>query len=60
MKTAKDTLLRNGIQKVRGSNPLSSTNKFKGFRHSILPAFPQLFHKRIVFNLNRFVVFQIL
>ena len=21
----------NGIQKVRGSNPLSSTNKFKGF-----------------------------
>ena len=23
----------NGIQKVRGSNPLSSTNKIKGFRH---------------------------
>ena len=32
----------NGIQKVRGSNPLSSTNKFKDFQHSSKFGFSQL------------------
>ena len=42
MKTAKNTLLRNGVQEVVGSNPATPTTKIKGFRHLPLLAFPQV------------------